>query len=157
MRKFLGLVLTGMLLFCTIFSIVGCREEKDLIEGSFYSLEEAYENGWLTEENLEDIAGYHNNGIQYPERLNEEILVRIKTDWAKKLREDKTNPISNVTADEINVYKYYGTYGDCVVIMLDYSLAEYPAEYIPSTIEIGGITFNFSHPRYISQLVIWKS
>ena len=27
MRKFLGLVLTGILLFCTIFSIVGCGEE----------------------------------------------------------------------------------------------------------------------------------
>ncbi|MBE7078778.1 MAG: hypothetical protein E7380_02820 [Clostridiales bacterium] len=29
MRKFLGLVLTGMLLFCTVFSIVSCGEEKD--------------------------------------------------------------------------------------------------------------------------------
>ena len=27
MRKFLGLLLTGMLLFCTIFSIVGCKGE----------------------------------------------------------------------------------------------------------------------------------
>ena len=28
MRKFLGLVLTGVLLFCTVFSIVGCFGEK---------------------------------------------------------------------------------------------------------------------------------
>ena len=28
MRKFLGLVLTGILLFCTVFSIAGCFREK---------------------------------------------------------------------------------------------------------------------------------
>ena len=32
MRKFLGLVLTGMLLFCTIFSIVGCGEETEIVD-----------------------------------------------------------------------------------------------------------------------------
>ncbi|MBE7078777.1 MAG: hypothetical protein E7380_02815 [Clostridiales bacterium] len=63
MKKFLGLVLTGILLFCTIFSVVGCGEEtetsaknEELVwtnENSVY----AYVKAGYEDDILKDIEG----------------------------------------------------------------------------------------------------
>lgn len=43
----------------------GCREEKQVktdFETGFYSLTEAYENGWLTKADVKQIADYRGGG-----------------------------------------------------------------------------------------------
>ena len=50
--------------------------------------------------------------------------------------------------------KFYGKYGDCYVVLLDYGYNT--AEYSPFNLEIDGIVFNFGHPRYVNRLVVFK-
>ena len=124
--------------------------------GTFYSLEEAYENGDLSQQDLQMIADYHNNNLSCIETLTDEISQTIKAAWALQLQKSETNPILSATADTISLYKFYGTYNGCSIVMLDYSLGQYLGEYVPITMEVGGVTFHFGHPRYMCQLVAWK-
>lgn len=48
--------------------------------GNFYTLEEAYNNGLLTKENLEEIAYYVNDQLKYPEELDSKVEKKIKND-----------------------------------------------------------------------------
>ena len=64
--KLSGGILLGML--CMLAGILaGCAPEAS---GDFYSLQEAYEAGYLTKEEIMSIAYYHNGGRVY----NEEIM-----------------------------------------------------------------------------------
>ena len=67
MKKLLLSVLTLIALFAVL--ICGCSDES-LYQGQFYTLQQAYENHWLTQEDLKSIAYYHNVGIAG----NEEVM-----------------------------------------------------------------------------------
>lgn len=58
MKKMLKLLFPLFLSATIIGSLAGCKEK--LPTGSFYTLQEAYEKGWLTKEDLMNIAYYHN-------------------------------------------------------------------------------------------------
>ena len=132
-----------------IFGVVGCNTVK----GTFYTLQEAYDNGWLTQENLQTIANYHHdNSISYPESLSDNIAKSIKRSWAKKLKDD--NPETDITEEKVNIVNYYGTYNECVAVIVDRSDVDYPAVYAPVTIEIGGVSFTYN--LYHPQIVIFK-
>ena len=61
----------------TAFSMLmsGCDKKY----GNFYTLEEAYNNGLLTKENLEEIAYYVNDQLKYPEELDSKVEKKIKS------------------------------------------------------------------------------
>lgn len=99
--------------------------------GNFYSIGEAYDNGWLTRENIMSIAYYHNGGRnnneeimsedykplpKTPEVLSWETQYKIKIAGAKEYRE-KYN-IKNAEANGFYIIEYCGTYGDCVAVMM---------------------------------------
>ncbi|MBE7078776.1 MAG: hypothetical protein E7380_02810 [Clostridiales bacterium] len=97
MRKFLGLVLTGVLLFCTVFSIVGCGEET----GNGMTEEEriAYENiekyhaeyigdaeYTMTEEYLENDGRLEEVNIIFTQEELEEVFLDFpKVDFEKEM------------------------------------------------------------------------
>ena len=57
-RKIIS-ILVVILTFTVLFCLTACTQEEETpeyIEGAFYSLQEAYDNGWITEENLQSIA-----------------------------------------------------------------------------------------------------
>lgn len=113
--------------------------EKELAElsmGTFYTLQVAYDNGWLTQADLMSIAYYHNGGRMHneelmsedyapapktPEVLSNATELKIKGASAKKYREKYD--IKNAEADGFTITEYCGTYGGCVAIMMrdDYS------------------------------------
>ncbi|MBE7078782.1 MAG: hypothetical protein E7380_02840 [Clostridiales bacterium] len=83
--------------------------------GSFYSLEEAYENGWLIEEDLEGIADIYNNKkdcAYVAGDLPLNIENSIKHTYLEDLRED----VPQAKIENVELRKYYGTYGDCIVV-----------------------------------------
>lgn len=124
-------------------------------DNKFYSLQEAYANGWLTQEDLQSVAVYHhNNNIQYPESLNESIAKSIKKDWAKKLMDDNPNSSKNLTEDDIVICNYYGTYNNCAIVIVDRSDACYIDLYAPVILEIGGVNFRFNLVG--PKVVVWK-
>jgi hypothetical protein len=152
-KKLIVIAVVATMLF-GIFGIAGCMPEEDEIvpKGTFYSLQEAYDDGLLTVENLQSIADYHNNGISYPEELDDFVSESVKMAWAESLRTNETYPRPEANAEEIVITKYYGTYNNCIVIILDYGThAEIS---IPVTDTVGGVSFNYGHPRY--SIVCWK-
>jgi len=148
-RRFLAMLLTGCLTVLTLFSFVGCGEA---IKGEFYSLQGAYEEDLIQREDLQKIASYHNNH-QTLEVFDEKLVNVIKDLFAKELRE-KSKEFSTITGDKIVLTKFYGEYGDCYVLMLDYGY--HTDEYNPFDLEIAGIVFHFGHPRYVNRLVVYK-
>ena len=79
--KLSGGILLGML--CMLAGILaGCAPEAS---GDFYSLQEAYEAGYLTKEEIMSIAYYHNGGRVY----NEEIMSEEYTPIPKSQKNQK--------------------------------------------------------------------
>ena len=139
MKKFLGLVLTGMLLFCTIFSITGCGEEtgnnsssntgsvtpKPPIsqkEGEIYRLQEVYEAGEIDRTALLNIAYYSGNAEYNSDEidedfvpiekgeLSEETSLEIRECLAEKARMDEKYPEEDAKAEDYKIMGYYGCY-----------------------------------------------
>ena len=139
---------------------IGERDEKieqfeELIGkcvGTFYTLQEAYDNGWLTQADLQSIANYNNNGIPYPESLSDYIAKSIKKSWAKKEKED--NPATDITEEKVTICQYYGTYNDCVAVIVDEWGAQYIDIHAPYTVEIGSVIFNYNYPW--PEIVVYK-
>ena len=120
-KRFLATVLSICLAVLTLFSFVGCG-----VYGEFYNLDEAYNNGWITFEDLKSIAYYNqgtwkNEGIigedfspKPKKELKKRLEKKINLDFAKILNKD-------FYTDEYNdkntwIEMYYGTYNSCVVV-----------------------------------------
>ena len=72
-KKWLAFVAACMSLVAAVL-VAGCKPEQQYAVGNFYSLEEAYENGWLTQEDILSIAYYYNQGAEGNEALMGESL-----------------------------------------------------------------------------------
>ena len=136
---------------------------KSASSGKFYAVEEAYENGFLTLEDLKSIAYYNNGGRRYneaimsetyapvpkiPEALSEGMQLIIKSTAAKEF-----NKIFNTTYAEakgFRITQYFGIYGDCVAVIM---LNDYSG--IPGVIwteTIANVNFN-----NIIEIQIWRA
>ena len=139
----------------------GCSPEQRYSKsvGSFYSLDEAYENGWLTQNDLKNIAYYYHTRHGETDHVDETFIPNPKT--PENLSEDTQNKIKRTYLDEvamvpdgvferIEISQYFGTYNECVVIGIksDYIVYEpilYPVhiigevffyDYIPTAIDV---------------------
>lgn len=138
-------------------AVVGCAGDNTGTEepqGEFFTLQQAYDGGYLSREDLQNIASYHNNNKNYPENLKEEIAEAIKKDWAKKLS-DSDNSTEVLTAEDIAINEYYGTYSGSVAIIVDRKDAQYIDKYAPYSKEIGEVSFSYSYPR--PEIRIWTN
>ena len=140
------------------------QADKEESVGVLYTLQEAYENGWLTQEDLLSIAYYHNGGRAYneeimsenyqpapkmPEVLSEETELKIKITAAKEYREKEN--MKYAEADGFTITQYCGTYGDCVAVMLkDKYTGAFQAV---RTETIAGVNFRYPNSR---TLTIWR-
>ena len=96
-------------------------------KGTFYTLQEAYDNGWLNQEQLLSIAYYHQGtegneelmGENYtpipktPDMLSEELELEIK----QKYYEQESCEERSISMDKVKSI-YYGVYNDCVCVKL---------------------------------------
>lgn len=132
------------------------RLEKQLngesLEGSFYSLYDAYDNGWLTKEDLMSIAYYNNRGRwgneeimgktykpapKTPEVLSEETELKIKSTAARDFNKENN---TEYTGDDFTITEYYGTYGRCIAVMVKYTHSGCGPIFI--TVSVAGVNFN---------------
>ena len=142
----LAVVLLGVLVLCA-----ACAPQAS---GTFYSLEEAYENGWLTRDDLQEIADLHNANTQCAEKPDGEIAELIKKAAAWELKNDEKSPIVEAKAEDFTILKYYGVYHqDCYVVMLDEPYFEFPAVEVDEWKEIGGVQF---HITSFYEIKVWK-
>lgn len=106
---------------------------------TFYGLKEAYDNDWLKGEDLEKIAYFHYNGNN--EELHWENVNKVKKDYANQFAQNE------MSSDDVEIIKYYGTYNGCVIVIIDYKNAQLPAYFWSET--IGEIVFTYGTPRAI--------
>ena len=127
--------------------------------GTFYSLQEAYDNGWLTQEDLMSIAYYHNDGRVYNEDIMPEDYVP-QTKMPEVLSDETQlkiiSAIYNVEDAEtvdITITEYYGTYGDCIAVKesMHYRYGGGPC--IDAILSVSGIKFCIS---IRNPIIIWR-
>lgn len=158
-------MLSGAAAVSLVFVLAGagCSPEQTYArsEGGFYSLEEAYENGWLTQDDLKNIAYYYHDAQEVdvsdetfapspkdPETLSAETEYKIKRTYLNDVigKEDGS-------FEHVFIYGYYGTYDGNVVIAIsdDYHGYDYVAE---PQYNVGGVTFY----QYIAAyLRVWRA
>ena len=154
-----------------LFSFIACsrdKKEEEKIKGEFYSLEEAYENGWLDIEDVKDIYYYHGEPFLYaggknppkpdfeprpktPEILSAKIEKAIKQTWLDEWIESDEWYIENGKLSAVHI-KYYGTYNGYVAIMMhdDYT-ASHDSVW---RFFIEDYEFGFGSGRY--DIYLWK-
>lgn len=120
------------MLICGAVVFAGCKETvNEMLSGVFFTLKEAYENHYITRNDLLNIAYYNNGGKKNNERemgvffqpepkgeLAEEVEQEIKEASAYLLRTDSHSPIPEAVADDFSV-RYLGEYHGCYAIVVD--------------------------------------
>ena len=151
MRKIINILCAVMAIVLFCCGVAGCAPRS---AGAFYTLEEAYEEGWLTQDDLKSIAELHNNNLQYSEKLDEEIARFVKETAAQEARDDEHSPFSNAKAEDFTILKYYGIYHqDCYVVMLDEPYFYFPAVEVDEWKDICGVSF---HITSFYEIKVWK-
>lgn len=163
LKRFSIFILVGILLFSILFPACG----KDNQSGNknmelqqktapFFTLEEAYECGLLTVADLEQIAALRSSGAQSTDALSEELSNEIKETRAKEIREEPDTMYPELTAEDINIRRFYGIYNTYPVVYLSNKQEMGTAQYYDISRDIGGVIFKFGHFRYIDELVLYK-
>ena len=124
-----------------VFGVAGCNKEpakspkEEETMGTFYTLQEAYDNGWLTKADLMSIAYYHNGGQIYneeimsedyepapktPEILSKNVDLAIRQTLVNDLNKEYDS--DSFVLNNIVICAYYGTYNGGAAIRIVYSV-----------------------------------
>ncbi len=150
MKKLLSILLMGITL-AGMCMLGGCNKY-----GRFYNLKEAYENGWLTQEDIKSISYYFDTKTDCPEALDEELLIKIKKEWLKYGDKITGDPPKKSTIEDIYISRYYGKYNSCVVVMVGNVKDCLWHVYSPKSIEVGGYIFNFNYASESKHFKVYK-
>lgn len=163
MRKVINILCAVMAIVLFCCGVAGCAPRS---EGIFYTLEEAYEVGWLTRDDLMSIAYYHNGGKQYnesimgedytpkpkePQELSESTSLEIRNTAAYDYRNDKYIDAPKAVAGDFKIIEYCGTYNTCVAIMMTDNYTGYTGAL--SMDVIADISFFYNDGN---RIIIWR-
>ena len=118
-------------------------------EGSFYSLEEAYEGELLTQDDLRNTAYWYHTRYGETEHVDASFEPSPKTpetlsedtqDKLKRTYLDEVIKMPDGSPDEVVIRGYFGTYNGCVVVDISDNYHQYDYVFEPEH-EIGGVTF----------------
>lgn len=133
-------ILLNIIVFiCLLSMFTACGQKKEnlqITEGELFTLEQAYNNGFLSHDDLLSIAYYHQGSIMNaetatdvftpknmePKELSKDIDYSVRQTLVSILNE-KFNA-NSFQIDNIVICAYYGTYHDGVVIRMIYSEAD---------------------------------
>jgi len=140
------ILILGVAIIMALGLFAGCggNNGKIVINEPFYSLQAAYNEGLITKKDLKTIADFHKNGNT--DVLDDGIANEIKAAYFEK------NPQDEMTADDVVIDKYYGTYNDCVAVMIGYLNSGYTGAMEKET--IAGVRFGYNSGQ---KIVIWKN
>jgi len=160
-------------------AVAAAKEAMDAVWrlGTFYSLQEAYDEGLLTYDDIRSIAYYHNGGIEYlydgpysdfgpesiwvqsspnyvpipknPEILSEAVERNLKESWAYNYRSIYQK---NATIEDFKILEYYGIYNQrCYALMIVQSPGIFDASVW--YVVVADVLFVYSNGNRIT---IWK-
>ena len=149
-----------LLLSSMLLPSVACSKGGESV-GAFFSLDEAYNNGLLTVQDLKSIASHYGSLESLdetfiptpitPKKLSDKTQRHLKRDWAIWASENGVDTFG----EKPRICEYYGTYGGCVAVNMSYENATYIAEFRPITTNIGGVIFRYSSIH--KSILIWKN
>ena len=152
MKRLLAILLTLTTLGC--LGLSGCKKRQAI--GKFYTLQEAYELGFLSENDLKSIAYYNNGGRANNENKIEEDFVpdplnpkTIPADIQKNIKSDYiyyNESLDNKTKEsEVKIKYYYGKYNNCYIVILQGPFS-YTAD--DRYFSVCGYTFYYTQSEY---------
>ena len=137
MKRRFFIIITAVLFVLVSVSMSACGAS-----GEIMSLEDAYEAGWFTQDDLKSIAyyycGYEEEGFEpapkVPAELSEETKTQIEAAYRKW-------PSRIGKIQSVHIYEYCGTYNGCVVAQI--SAVYYNVDVEPWVRDevIGGVMF----------------
>lgn len=156
MKRLLAILLTLTTLGC--LGLSGYKKRQAI--GKFYTLQEAFDQGFLTENDLKSIAYYNNGGRKNNEDKIEEDFVpqplnpkTIPADIQKSIKSDYiyyNEKLDNKTKDsEVKIDDYYGEYNNCYVAIL-----HGPFAYFAVVNEFSVNGYNYSYTQ--SEFMVWR-
>ena len=152
-KRIIGILFTAVLGLLLGVSVAGCGYKP---HGAFYSLQEAYDAGYITRADLEEIAERQNDwGSALKEELDPQVKQMICEDEAERLRNPEEDPYPEAEASGVRIVHYYGVYqGNCYALILNsrYEL-DYPMQPVEQPEFIDGIEFMYYNPL---RIIIWK-
>lgn len=152
-KRIIGIVFAAMVVLLLGVSVAGCGYKP---QGAFYSLQEAYDAGYITRADLEEIAERQNNWrFVSKEELDEQTEQMICEDEAERLRNLEEDAYPEAEASGVRIVYYYGVYqGDSYAVMLSniYEPA-FPAVDEEQWDHIDSVDILYFNPRRIE---IWK-
>ena len=152
-KRIIGILFTAVLGLLLGVSVAGCGYKP---HGAFYSLQEAYDAGYITRADLKEIAERQNDwGSALKEELDPQVKQMICEDEAERLRNPEEDPYPEAEASGVRIVHYYGVYqGNCYALILNsrYEL-DYPMQPVEQPEFIDGIEFMYYNPL---RIIIWK-
>ena len=138
--------------------------EMDEVEGMFYSLDYAFDHGWLTTEQLQSIAYYyyeeciaHDHAAcelftpipKNPSTLSDGTQTAIKQTYLQELQ----IRAENATLDNIHINNYLGAYSDFIIVGVTDNCFLYDYLFEPER-TIGGVLFRSYCANFTR---VWKA
>ncbi|MCM1306401.1 MAG: hypothetical protein NC037_02550 [Bacteroides sp.] len=165
-KKLIKIICFGLALIMSVGILCACNNDDDFRNprngepeaGEFYTLQQAYDNGWLSKGDLRNIAYYWSGGGQRkgfkptpknPETLSPETELAIKEDRAENLHESGTE---EAVADGVKITNYFGTYDGLVAVFVYDNYSGYSTALTQK--QIGGVSFKYYDSN---QILVWKS
>lgn len=159
MKKLVLVLLSIISVICVASMFSGCGEDEIEVRGQYYTMEQACENGWFSEEDIKSIAcAYYDYGFGYEENpyygmftsteeLSERTEKELKLAYPEFL--DQRFGVSGIAVDDVNIYKCYGIYNKNVVISIG-ARGVFIDPAPPEDEDFGGVIFkNFYGYRFI--------
>ena len=153
MKKLFSALLAGAMLLAMGLSLAACGGQK-----AFYTLQEAYEKGIISYEDLKQIHEEHKNGSEFPPlSAEEDVAIRQSIfensqEIAKALSSDLGNiDLEFSSPDEIEILSFYGCFQGCYVV---YVLAFESALTALWSFEVEDVEFSCPYWNFI---LVWTN
>ncbi len=165
MKRIMAAFAAAVILLVGAAALVGCGGTEPEEKGVLLSLGGAYESGWLTQEEVLSIAYYHNGGRKgneeimtenyapmpkTPAELDAETEMGIKRTAAQEY--NKAGFVTHAVPDGFYISAYYGTYDDCVAMVVMSSYLQY--EDAIRTETVANVKFFYT---YGYEIIVWKA
>lgn len=146
MKRLLAILLTLTTLGC--LGLSGCKKKQ-----TFFTLQEACNQGFLTAEDVKAIAFYHGgreaNADKFeedyvptpkkPEQIPAKIQNNIKSDYIRCFLKNAKNANKSM----ITIEEYYGSYNGYYIVVINHSVPGYGHHTGILTVEIMGYKFTY--------------
>ena len=137
MKKIISFLL--ILVFCVSFSGCEFNTGKVIETDPFYSLQAAYNQGLITWKDLKNISKAYDK----VDSIDEQLAKKIKNEYLSCYYPNENR--------EVEIDKYFGTYSNCVALMIDCVGDVYTCAIWEET--IGGVKFRYGDGQ---RIMIWK-